>query len=125
MNSVWHHPDMLNVRKQLFCFVLFFSVLGGGGRGAGYSECQYKSQFLVAEGKCMTCYYKKVCGMQWHLRKENKVVLSYRWPFQDGRSKGMGTEWDKEVVGKVDPQKRVLCLAQVFLRCRTAFANGV
>ena len=35
----------------------------------------------------------------------------------------MGTEWDKEVVGKVDPQKRVLCLAQVFLRCRTAFAN--
>ena len=23
----------------------------------------------------------------------------------------MGTEWDKEVVGKVDPQKRVLCLA--------------
>ena len=37
----------------------------------------------------------------------------------------MGTEWDKEVVGKVDPQKRVLCLAQVFLRCRNAFANGV
>ena len=30
-----------------------------------------------------------------------------------------------QVVGKVDPQKRVLCLAQVFLRCRTAFANGV
>ena len=27
----------------------------------------------------------------------------------------MGTEWDKEVVGKVDPQKRVLCLAQGFL----------
>ena len=27
------------------------------------------------------------------MRKENKVVLSYRWPFQDGRSKGMGTEW--------------------------------
>ena len=27
-----------------------------------------------------------------------------------GRSKGMGTEWDKEVVGKVDPQKRVLCV---------------
>ena len=36
--------------------------------------------------------------MQWHLRKENEVVLSYRWQFQDGRSKGMGTEWDKEVV---------------------------
>ena len=34
-----------------------------------------------------------------------------------GVSKGMGTEWDKEVVGKVGPQKRVLCLAQVFLRC--------
>ena len=114
MNSVWHHPDMLNVRKQLFCFVLFCSCWWGVAR---YIECQYKSQFLVAEGKCMTCYYKKVCGMQWHLRKENKVVLSYRWPFQDGRSKGMGTEWDKEVVGKVDPQKRVLCLAQVFLRC--------
>ena len=28
----------------------------------------------------------------------------------------MGTEWDKEVVGNVDPQKRVLCLAQVFLQ---------
>ena len=122
MNSVWHLPDMLNVRKQLFCFVLFCSCWWGVAR---YIECQYKSQFLVAEGKCMTCYYKKVCGMQWHLRKENKVVLSYRWQFQDGRSKGMGTEWDKEVVGKVDPQKRVLCLAQVFLRCRTAFANGV
>ena len=26
----------------------------------------------------------------------------------------MGTEWDKEVVGKVDPQKRVLCLATYF-----------
>ena len=26
----------------------------------------------------------------------------------------MGTEWDKEVVAKVDPQKRVLCLAEVF-----------
>ena len=37
----------------------------------------------------------------------------------------MGTEWDKEVVAKVDPQKRVLCLAEVFLRCGTAFANGV
>ena len=42
--------------------------------------------------------------------------FSSRWQFQDGRSKGMGTEWDKEVVGKVDPQKRVLCLAQGFLR---------
>ena len=73
----------------------------------------------------LSCNNKKVCGMQWHLRKENEVVLSYRWQFQDGRSTGMGTEWDKEVVGKVDPQKRVLCLAQVFLRCRTAFANGV
>ena len=51
------------------------------------------------------------------MRKENEVVLSYRWKFQDGRSKGMGTEWDKEVVAKVDPQKMVLCLAEVFLRC--------
>ena len=64
-------------------------------------------------------------GMQSHFKKENEVVLSYRWKFQDGRSKGMGTEWDKEVVAKVDPQKRVLCLAEVFLRCGTAFANGV
>ena len=40
----------------------------------------------------------------------------FRWQFEDGRSKGMGTEWDQEVVGKVDPQKRVLCLAQGFLR---------
>ena len=45
--------------------------------------------------------------MQWHLRKENEVVLSYRWKFQDGRSKGMGTEWDKEVVGKVPPKPPV------------------
>ena len=113
MNSVWHHPDLLNVRKQLFCFVLFCSCWWGVAR---YIECQYKSQFLVAEGKCMTCYYTKGCGMQWHLRKENEVVLSSRWQFQDGGSKGMGTEWDKEVVGKVDPQERVLCLARVFLR---------
>ena len=43
--------------------------------------------------------------MQSHFKKENEVVLSYRWHFQDGRSKGMGTEWDKEVVGKVGHQK--------------------
>ena len=54
--------------------------------------------------------------MKSHFLKENDVVLSSRWPFEDGRSKGMGTEWDQEVVGKVDPQKRVLCLAQGFLR---------
>ena len=54
--------------------------------------------------------------MKSHFMKEDKVVLSYRWQFQDGRSKGMGTVWDKDVVGKVDPQKRVLCLAQGFLR---------
>ena len=122
MNSVWHLPDMLNVRKQLFCFVLFCSCWWGVAR---YIECQYKSQFWVAEGRCLTCSEKKVCGMKSHFMKETEVVLSYRRQFQDGRSKGMGTEWDKEVVGKVDPQKRVLCLAQVFLRCRTAFANGV
>ena len=50
--------------------------------------------------------------MKSHFLKANDVVLYSRWQFQDGRSKGMGTEWDKEVVGKVDPQKRVLCLAQ-------------
>ena len=33
MNSVWHHPDMLNVRKQVFCFVLFCSW--GWGEGGG------------------------------------------------------------------------------------------
>ena len=22
MNLVWHHPDMLNVRKQLFCWLV-------------------------------------------------------------------------------------------------------
>ena len=32
------------------------------------------------------------------LMKENKVVLTYRLQFQDGRSKGMGTEWDREVL---------------------------
>ena len=47
--------------------------------------------------------------MKSHFLKENDVVLSSRWQFEDGRSKGLGTEWDKEVVGKVDPQKRVLC----------------
>ena len=41
---------------------------------------------------------------------------SSRWQFQEGRSKGMGTEWDQEGVGTVDPQNRVLCLAQDFLR---------
>ena len=49
--------------------------------------------------------------------KENEVVLTYKWQFQYGRSKGMGTEQDKEVLWKVGPQKRVLCLVQVFLRC--------
>ena len=43
-------------------------------------------------------------GMQSHFKKENEVVLSYRWHFQDGRSKGMGTEWDKEVVDQVGKQ---------------------
>ena len=41
-------------------------------------------------------------------------VTYFLWFTLEG--KGMGTEWDKEVVGKVGPQKRVLCLAQVFLR---------
>ena len=43
--------------------------------------------------------------MKSHFLKENDVVLSSRWQFEDGRSKGMGTEWDQEVVGNVDPQK--------------------
>ena len=55
--------------------------------------------------------------MKSHFMKETEVVLSYRWQFQDGRSKGMGTEWDKEIVWKVDPQKIVVCRAQVSLRC--------
>ena len=62
--------------------------------------------------------------MKSHLMKENEVVLTYKWQFQYGRNKGMGTEQDEEVLWKVDPQKRVLCLVQVFLRCWTAFANG-
>ena len=36
----------------------------------------------------------------WHeiaFSEGNDVVLSSRWQFQDGRSKGMGTEWDQEV----------------------------
>ena len=37
--------------------------------------------------------------MKSHFLKENDVVLSSRWQFEDGRSKGMGTEWDQEVVG--------------------------
>ena len=67
-------------RKKAIFFVLFGSDLGcvcvcvcvcvracvraGEGRGATITdryvhqsvECQYKSQFLVAEGKCMTWY---------------------------------------------------------------------
>ena len=60
-------------RKKAIFFVLFGSDLGcvcvcvrvraGEGRGATITdryvhqsvECQYKSQFLVAEGKCMIC----------------------------------------------------------------------
>src|SRR5574337_777455 len=45
--------------------------------------------------------------MKSHFLKENDVVLSSRWQFQDGRSKGMGTEWDKEVGGR----SRVVCYA--------------
>ena len=62
--------------------------------------------------------------MKLHFIKEKEVVLTYRWQFQDERSKGMGTERDKEVLWKMNPQKRVLCLVQAFLRCLTAFANG-
>ena len=63
-------------RKKAIFFVLFGSDLGcvcvcvcvrvraGEGRGATITdryvhqsvECQYKSQFLVAEGNCMTWY---------------------------------------------------------------------
>ena len=35
---------------------------------------------------------KKVSGMKLHFIKEKEVVLTYRWQFQDERSKGMGTE---------------------------------
>ena len=55
--------------------------------------------------------------MKLHFIKEKEVVLTYRWQFQDERSKGMGTERDKEVLWKMNPQKRVLCLVQAFLRC--------
>ena len=34
--------------------------------------------------------------MKSHFLKENDVVLSSRWQFEDGRSKGMGTEWDQD-----------------------------
>ena len=36
--------------------------------------------------------------MKSHFLKENDVVLSSRWQFQDGRSKGMGTEWDQDEI---------------------------
>ena len=38
--------------------------------------------------------------MKSHFMKEKEVVLTYRWQFQDERSKGMGTERDKEVLWK-------------------------
>ena len=53
--------------------------------------------------------------MQSHFKKENEVILSYRWQFQDGRSKGMGTEWDKEVAGKVDPPEKSFVPSTSFL----------
>ena len=40
--------------------------------------------------------------MKSHFMKENEVVLTYRRQFQDERSKGMGTEQDKDVLWKVD-----------------------
>ena len=46
--------------------------------------------------------------MKSHFMKEKEVVLTYRWQFQDERSKEMGTERDKEVLWKVDPKGRVL-----------------
>ena len=55
--------------------------------------------------------------MKSHFLKEHDVVLSSRWQFQDGRSKGMGTEWDQEVVGKVDPTELSLYC------CSTLLAN--
>ena len=55
--------------------------------------------------------------MKLHFIKEKEVVLTYRWQFQDERSKGMGTERDKEVLWKMNPQKRVLCLVQALVRC--------
>src|SRR5574337_397039 len=112
---------MCNVRKQFF-FVLFGSDLGGvcvcvcvcvracvrAGGGSG-------GALLSLIGMFTNLSNASIKVSSW-LLKGNDVVLSSRWQFQDGRSKGMGTEWDKEVVGKVDPQKRVLCLAQGFLR---------
>ena len=48
-------------------------------------------------------------------RYQSLVSCIGRWQFQDGRSKGMGTEWDQEVVGKVDAYNlmvpRSLCSA--------------
>ena len=44
--------------------------------------------------------------MKLHFMKENEALLSYRWQFQDGRSKGMDTEWDKEVYGKWTHRKK-------------------
>ena len=132
MNSDWHHPNILNVRKQffvLFCFVLFLQEAGWAllsliGMLTNLSNANIRVSSWLLKGN-VWLVITRMYGMQSHFKKENEVVLSYRWHFQDRRRKGMGTEWDKEVVGKVGPQKRVLCLAQVFLRCWTAFANGV
>ena len=57
--------------------------------------------------------------MKSHFLKENDVVLSSRWQFQDGRRKGMGTEWDQEVVGNVDPQKKKKKPKLDFSHCRS------
>ena len=58
----------------------------GGGRGRGIIidtnvhqsiECQYKSQFWVAEGRCLTCYEKKACGRT-HLSRQFSVLTAAR-----------------------------------------------
>ena len=54
-------PDLGGV---FVCVCVCVCVRAGKGRGATITdryvhqsvECQYKSQFLVAEGKCMTWY---------------------------------------------------------------------
>ena len=55
--------------------------------------------------------------MKLHFMKGKRSSSDLQVAVLGWENKGMGTERDKEVLWKVDPQKRVLGLIQVFLRC--------
>ena len=75
--------EILNVRKQFFCFVLFCSVLAGSGVGAIITD-RYATNLSNANIRVSSWLLKgnvwlvitRMYGMQSHFKKENEVVLS-------------------------------------------------